>query len=59
MFRLFRRPPPIVTPPEVTKLRTETHEAAKDATKEIKKLNKIMGNGITLTIYHAIGGKSE
>lgn len=56
-MHLFKKPPPITTPPAVMKFRKETHAAAKDASKELSKLNSIMGNGITLKIYHAIGGK--
>lgn len=56
-MRFFTRTPPVTTPPAVTKYRKQTHDAAKDASKEMEKLNKIMGNGITLKFYLAAGGK--
>ena len=53
----FGRTKSVPTPPAVDKYRKETHRAAKEATKEIGKLNEIMGNGITLKVYLAVGGK--
>lgn len=56
-MRFFRKPKKVVTPTEVTELRKETHAAATEATKQLKKINKVMSNGITINIYHAAGGK--
>jgi hypothetical protein len=56
-MRFFRKPVDIKTPPQVVKLRKETHEAAREATKELVKMNDVMSNGVTLSIYYATGGR--
>lgn len=58
-MRLFRKPTPLKSPEEAKKYRKETHDAATSATIEVSKLNKVMGNGITLKIYLAAGGHKK
>lgn len=58
-MRFFRKPPLVKTPPQVVKLRKETHEAAKDASQSLAQLNKIMSNGVTLNIFYATGGRHD
>lgn len=56
-MNIFKKTPVQRTPSKVKKYRKETHDAAADATEQLTKLNKVMGNGITLKIYLAAGGK--
>jgi hypothetical protein len=50
-FKRMKKPN---TPAKATQFREETHVAAVEATKSLKKLNKVMNNGITINIYHAM-----
>ncbi len=55
-MRFFRKPPPIVTPPEVKKAQRKTHNASKEATQKVAQLNELFSNGITVRILRATGG---
>lgn len=50
---IFRKKQANTMPVQAMKYRQETHQAAKQASDGMAKLNLIMSNGITVKIYHS------
>lgn len=44
---------------EIQKVKLEIHESIDNDLRKIDKINKVLSNGITLQVFHAVGGKDD